>query len=550
MILTSPLWLLALLPWAGVCVWVLMNRRRRVPVPFVHLWRGPVVAPRSKQRLTLPPIAIIAVLVATLLAIVSASRPATGGAHAGRALTVVVDRGLTMSAQGETDLRFRESIDALLNLHDVTSASVFVLPAPDAAVTSLRAARDLGATALDTELLVHQLVARLLATTDDAVLVLSDHDFSQVMTGSRAAQLRPDRPVESVGIVHVASRDTPFPQTLLQISNPLTQVTVRVGLNVDGRSLSKEVTLPGPGRTTDVTFDIPDGTMTQEAWVDTNDALLADDRAFLVRQATAIRFEAHSTLPASVQRMIDVYRRARAAPDEQAGEHSTGDDASRGVVVDSLFRLADSVRGVAVLSDAGTAEPIGADAAVVVEDHPLTALVDWRRAASGARASGAPGDGWLSLVSVGDRVLLASRTVPQRQVWVGFVSDEFPRSTDFVILWTRIFDWLGNGREAWTSQTVSSDVVDEKIERRSTSPQGADARWWPGVVESAARGRVALNAPPVPVRQALSQEARQTQLQQVNALLADVRGGLHLAPWLLLGAVLSLIFALFRWPTS
>ena len=76
MVLISPLWLLGLLPWAGVTAWLLWGRRQRTLVPFLPLWRGPAPVPRAKRSVQLPPAAVIFAILSMLLAVLAAARPA------------------------------------------------------------------------------------------------------------------------------------------------------------------------------------------------------------------------------------------------------------------------------------------------------------------------------------------------------------------------------------------------------------------------------------------------------------------------------------------
>jgi len=204
------------------------------------------------------------------------------------------------------------------------------------------------------------------------------------------------------------------------------------------------------------------------------------------------------------------------------------------VVVDSLFRLPAGVRGVAVLAQVPDVKPIDATAAVSVEDHALTRDIDWRAAAVGARAPGPPGDGWLPLVSARGGVLLAVRESPVRQVWVGLASDAFARTPDFVILWTRTFDWLGGGASTFTSQPVGSIGSDEVV------PQ--DAALWPGLVRTRTGRLVALNAAPVNLAESVTTDARETQAR-INAVAPVDRWSVELRVALLLSSLGVLMFA-------
>src|SRR5438270_13096871 len=99
MTLIAPLWLLAFIPWAVLNLWLLWGARRRELVPFLPLWQGSAAKKRHQRSLQPPPIALAALIVAMLLAILAAAGPVLPArGSAGARLTVLLDRGVTMSA--------------------------------------------------------------------------------------------------------------------------------------------------------------------------------------------------------------------------------------------------------------------------------------------------------------------------------------------------------------------------------------------------------------------------------------------------------------------
>src|SRR5687768_14153205 len=98
MTFAGPLWLLGLLPWSAVALYLLWGRRRREPVPFLDLWLGPAAGPQVRRRLVAPPVAVALALLAMLLALVGAARPRLNSGSTDVALTILVDRGASMSA--------------------------------------------------------------------------------------------------------------------------------------------------------------------------------------------------------------------------------------------------------------------------------------------------------------------------------------------------------------------------------------------------------------------------------------------------------------------
>jgi hypothetical protein len=165
--------------------------------------------------------------------------------------------------------------------------------------------------------------------------------------------------------------------------------------------------------------------------VHADDAIRADNRAWLVRRPSAPRIEARSTVPPESERMIEVYARHR----------SSAASSQAIAVVDHATRLARSESGVIV----ATSTQSIAGSKVRVVDHPIAAHVrDWNAIGADATAALPPGDGWTPIVQADRHTLVAVREQSStRQVWVGFSSSTFSRSSDFVIFWTDVFDWLG-----------------------------------------------------------------------------------------------------------
>src|SRR5215218_3027353 len=97
MIFANPILLLALLPWGAVTVWLLGGRRTSVGVPFIELWRADhAVAPKNRFFHP-PPVALAAAILAMLLALLAAAGPAVRSGRRGPQLTIILDRGITMS---------------------------------------------------------------------------------------------------------------------------------------------------------------------------------------------------------------------------------------------------------------------------------------------------------------------------------------------------------------------------------------------------------------------------------------------------------------------
>jgi len=66
--------------------------------------------------------------------------------------------------------------------------------------------------------------------------------------------------------------------------------------------------------------------------------------------------------------------------------------------------------------------------------------------------------------------VVAIRQDPIRQVWVGFSSDQFQHRADFVIFWTAVFDWLGDGEPIYDSPIPPADLRKDTL-NNSESPK-------------------------------------------------------------------------------
>ena len=120
MSLSSPLWLLGLLPLAMLLIWMLRRRPPSANVPFLQLWSGATQERARRRRWQSLPLAIWLALLATALSLAAAAGPVVRVRGATPApLEVTVDRGATMSAQ--LDGRFRFAI-ALHQLKDLLNA--------------------------------------------------------------------------------------------------------------------------------------------------------------------------------------------------------------------------------------------------------------------------------------------------------------------------------------------------------------------------------------------------------------------------------------------
>ena len=119
---------------------------------------------------------------------------------------------------------------------------------------------------------------------------------------------------------------------------------------------------------------------------------------------------------------------------------------------------------------------------VSVADHAVTrelGKVDWNSMASDGVAELPEGGGWEVLVRVGEKAVLAVKNAPVRQVWVGVATQKMASAAEFVILWSNIFDWVGEGGEEFVGRTTGD--LGSEWKAVEPLPAGLKAGWWPGI---------------------------------------------------------------------
>lgn len=143
--------------------------------------------------------------------------------------------------------------------------------------------------------------------------------------------------------------------------------------------------------------------------------------------------EVRAELSAAESRVVEVYARRR----------PSGDGSIRVAIVNSLEAAANNP---AVIVPTRSSTP--PQTALSVSDHPVTRSVRWDQLKEMQITPAAP-KGWQSVLRSGDQPLVALREEPARQVWLGFQSADFSTRADFVIFWTNLLDWAGQGGEAF-----------------------------------------------------------------------------------------------------
>jgi hypothetical protein len=233
--------------------------------------------------------------------------------------------------------------------------------------------------------------------------------------------------------------------------------------------------------------------------------------------------------------MIEVYSRTR-KPIEGAPHVA---------IVDDEKSLATGETGVVIASNA--TKPQAGE--LIVADHPVTRNVAWAsvlKDATVAPPPPPPPQGWTPLVSLGSSAVVAVREGEARRVWVGFDSDSFARSTDYVVFWTNIFDWLSRGGETFAAHPVTP-LGDEWEIVTPAAGAPAQTKAWPGLYRRKGDGAPrAMNAPAPRIEAPADTDWRALLRRAAEARVAS--GGRRVAPWILIAAVACLLAAGWWWP--
>jgi hypothetical protein len=543
MLFVSPIWLFGLIPWTALAVWMLWGKRPSAVVPFIDLWRGPVSGKYVERAVHPPPRAIVMILLAAMLAIVAASQPALRG-KGGRRVTIVVDRGITMSALGRERPRFIEAAEgARIVLREALDGSAFaadevhVVIVPDGGPrtssledwTSL--VSHLPPTAVDTHAALTPAVAREQLHSDLVVVITDRH---AVPIGDRVVHVAPDDVPANVGIAMIAARQSPAAQLMLRLRNDSPLTRAQLVVTSGAQRIEREIDLPIRGGEADRFVDLPAVENVIHASLEAQDSLPADNEAWLVRERTWPAIEPRAAIPLGLARMVEVYSQNRPAG---AG------NSTRVAVVTEEKQLNEGESGVVLRSDAATRSE--GMAAPVVVDHPITKNVAWETALKGAAIAPAP-QGWNPIVSTGAQPIVAVREGDPRRIWVGFHSESFARSTDYVVFWTNVFDWLGQGGERFAAHTVAP-LGDEWEPVALAAGAPPEAKAWPGLYKRKGDGAMrAMNAPAPRIERPIDTDWR-AQLRRAAAAAVS-RGGFRLAPWICLAALACLLVAGWWWP--
>lgn len=535
MLLSSPIWLVALAPWSAVTIWLLWGRRRRVDVPFVRLWRGPIEGPRAKRYLQAPPLAIATALCAALLAVLGATAPVLRGlgSRHGPALTVILDRGLSMSARGARDLRYRESADAacgeLARRFSNAALDVVIIPGESKSIRRIdpsglsALAESLAPTAIETRRQVRSIVAARLATTSTPIVILSDAPLPR--DSDRVIQIAPTQAARDTGIAVLAAREHPKPQVMVRVRNESLQKRCRVVVSSGSATVERELDLPEPHAERDYFIDLPRFDAMISAQLKVSDDVSSDKRAWLVREGSSPMIEPRGPLSAALRRLVEVYQRARPPSDGSA----------RLPVVQDASQAPTSAPSVIVppLMSSSIAAPDR------IARHPITNHVRWDELSGSVQMAGDPPAGWTTIVAAGDKPLVAVSPNLPNEVWVGFDSPQWAATADYVIFWTNVFDWAAGG----ATPSFGAHALEQWTpEWKPSFPRDATVGLWPGLYSRSDEAMRAFNAPAMPPAPPVRSDWR-TKL----AKLGLGRAGMELSDPLLIAAITCLVLSAAAW---
>ncbi len=495
MVFLSSAWLIALLPWGAVCIWMLIGRRVTTSVPFLHLWPAGFSAARSGRRYSVPPLFVVLMLVASAAAILASASPVLmrGPRRLSVPVVVIADRGLSMSARlSSGKLRFAEAALELQKYlpagQDIQFISAPGRVAEQLKIEHLPAELDhAGASGAQTADAVSALIASALARSDHPlVIALTDHPIAN----SSALRILPAEAISDVGIALLAARTQPHSQSMISLRNQSSLKHVALVVETDGHAQMLEVELPPPGHTRDYFVDVPSIGQIIKAHLDVRDALALDDSAWLVRGALWPRLEVRSPLSTSLARMVQTYQRLR--PPDQLSQ------SVQVLTIDQPTEI--TAPAVWAAGDGAASKPAAttrSDQPIRVrhpEAGPRVTQIDWNSALSRATFVGPPTGDWTPLIIAnGSQIAVAFRESPARQVWVGFSSEAFERTADYVVFWGAVFDWLGAGGDQFGGG--SPHEMEGRWDRIDGPAQSAvSAGWLPGLYRGSDGTLYAINA--------------------------------------------------------
>jgi hypothetical protein len=373
-------------------------------------------------------------------------------------VTIIVDRGITMSARGSPgshQLRYQEAAQMirqpLVAIFGFGPTQLILVPGGTPIDTDrldwYRLIDSDPAPPTDTRPLLHDIVSRALEQSARPVLVLSDQHLS--IDDPRLIHIPAATSAKNVGIVSLSARRSPTAQLMLRVRNDSEFTSTMLKIDVDGNESLRRIELPLRGQEKTYFIDVPAIADRVVAELQVDDDIAIDNRATVIVKQSWPAIETSGALPDEVRRVIDAYSKLRPADASSPRMRVTTDTSSTaGPAV--IVALGKEILGGAVLD---------------VKEHPINESVDWKSAPADFTGTPAPdGEGWRPIVSAGSTPMVAVRDAPTRQVWIGGWSDTFARTSKFVIFWTNVLDWVGRGGESFQTQATAAVPIPEPFQ--------------------------------------------------------------------------------------
>lgn len=424
----SAWWLAALIPWGVLAIWLLTGRHERTAVPFLDLWRaGQAPPPKAVRAIHAPPVPVVLILLSALVAIVAAARPSLNVIHStpSQKLVFVIDRGFSASASPDWPGQI------------VRTSATISDRFPQAPIERVQIP-DSMPTLIDTRHLLPPVIQQSLL--DPSAIIVAFTDQTIDIDHPRFIQVAPESRGSNIGIVAAAAATSPRAQVMVRIrsDSPQTNGELKVA------NVQRSIQLPASGEQKNYFIDLDRLDSVIPIHLHPADDLAADNIIELVRTSVRPRLIPETDLPAEILRVTDSYSRLRPAADGSSPIHITSrQDFAPGIHAIQIARTTRQSSG-----------------AVRVESHPIASNVNWQDIAqSPIRIADAPGAGWRAIGWTGEAPIVAIREDPVRQVWIGFESDSFPRSADFVVFWTNVFDWIAGQGERFETRGILAQPI-------------------------------------------------------------------------------------------
>jgi hypothetical protein len=328
----------------------------------------------------------------------------------------------------------------------------------------------------------------------------------------------------------LSARETPVPQLMVRVRGSAASTPVKLRAGSGDERVERQLLISD--REHDEFLDFKQlGQVIRVDLLSNDDDQPADNSAWLVREASWPRVEARMSLPAYLQRMVEVYARQRPAMESS----------ERVVIVSSIADLPPSEPGV-VVAPATAPNDSSSPAATELADHPIASPMTRPPAAQFLAADQPPAD-WKPVLKVGGKAWVAVREQPMRAVWIGFEMSEWARSTDFVVFWANVLNWAGTGEERFASYPVGSLEGNWTAVELAGSIAPPESLFWPGLYRRGDGTLRALHAPDVP----FPLPAQHNWRAQLARLGSDSSGRRSLAPAMSVLALSCLALSAWGW---